>query len=161
MEEKDKYTLAIDDFNLAYKYHLDGRIEEAIEYYKKSIELFPTAKAHTFLGWAYSLQGNFEDAIGECKIAVDLNPDYGNPYNDIGSYLISLKQYDEAIYWLEQSLEVPDYELRHYPLYNLGFICEKKGEWFTALTYYKDALELSPDYARAKAAVTRITCLLN
>ena len=62
-KEKDKYSSAIDDFNLAYKFHLDGKIEEAIEYYKKSIKTFPTAKAHTFLGWAFSIQGKLEDAI--------------------------------------------------------------------------------------------------
>ena len=161
MKENDKYSEAIDDFNLAYKFHLDGKIEEAIEYYKKSIKTFPTAKAHTFLGWAYSIQGKFEEAIVECKIAIELDPEYGNPYNDIGSYLIVIKQYDEAIYWLEQALDAPKYDLRYYPLFNLGLIYEKKGDWYTAISYYKDAIEINPDYAQAKSALTKLTSLLN
>ena len=48
----------------------------------------PTAEAHTFLGWAYSFLGDYESAITECRNAIELDPDFGNPYNDIGAYLI-------------------------------------------------------------------------
>ena len=46
-------------------------------------------------------------------------------------------------------------------LYNLGLIYEKKGDWYTAISYYKDAIELNPDYAQAKSSLTRLTSLLN
>ena len=47
-------------------------------------------------------------------------PDFGNPYNDIGAYMIELGQFDEAIPWLQQAIEAPRYEPRHFPHYNLG-----------------------------------------
>ncbi len=161
MIEKDKIELAAEYFNKAYKLHLDGNIKEAIEAYKKSIDYYPTPKAHTYLGWAFSLNGRFEEAIEECKIAIDLDPDYGNPYNDIGSYLINLEKYDEAIFWLEKAIDAPDYQSKHFPLYNLARIYERRGDWFTALHYYSEALKINPDYQLAKNGFIRLTALMN
>jgi Tfp pilus assembly protein PilF len=161
MINKEKIELASEYFNKAYQLHISGNIKEAIEAYKKSINYYPTPKAHTFLGWAFSLNGKFEEAIDECKIAIDLDPDYGNPYNDIGSYLINLEQYDEAIFWLKKAIEALDYEPRYYPYYNLGRIYEKKGDWYSALHHYAEALKLNPNYELARNAFIRLTAMMN
>ena len=161
MEAKNKISLASDYFNKAYDLHLKGKIEDAIKNYSLSIEYYPTAKAHTYLGWAYSLYGKYEDAIEECETAVELDPDFGNPYNDIGSYLINLSRFDEAIIWLEKAIEAVNYEPRHYPYFNLGRIYEKKGDWFTAMKYYEDALNINPDYELSKSAILRLTAIMN
>ena len=118
----------------AYKLQMDGNYEEAIRNYKLSIEFFPTAEAHTFLGWAYSFLGDLDRAIDECKFAIDIDPDYGNPYNDIGSYLIQQANYDAY----------------HYAHLNLGRAYELKGLWFEALEEYKTAMGMAPKYELAK-----------
>jgi len=161
MEAKNKISLASEYFKKAYDLHLNGEIDNAIKNYKLSIEYYPTAKAHTYLGWAYSLQSKYENAIDECEMAVELDPDFGNPYNDIGSYLIKLNKFDEAISWLEKAIDAADYEPRHYPYYNLGRIYEKKGDWFTAMKYYEDALNINPDYEVSKSALLRLTAMMN
>src|SRR5690242_17087138 len=74
-------------FQQGYEAHMQGRLEEAAAHYQRSIALHPTAEAHTFLGWVYSHQGRPEDAIAQCKIAISVDPEFGNPYNDIGAYL--------------------------------------------------------------------------
>jgi len=134
----------------AYKLQMDGNYEEAIRNYKLSIEFFPTAEAHTFLGWAYSFLGDLDRAIEECKVAIEIDPDYGNPYNDIGSYLIQQAAYDEAITWLEMALKAKRYDSYHYAHLNLGRAYELKGLWFEALDEYKTAMGLSPKYELAK-----------
>jgi tetratricopeptide (TPR) repeat protein len=134
----------------AYKLQMDGNLEEAIKNYKLSIEIHPTAEAHTFLGWTYSFMGNLDSAIDECKKAIDIDPDYGNPYNDIGSYLIQQGNYGEAITWLEIALNSKRYESYHYAHLNLGRAYELKGMWFEALDEYKKALEIEPNYEIAK-----------
>jgi Tetratricopeptide repeat len=78
-----------------YQLHLAGAYEEAIKRFEASIELHQTAEAHTFLGWSMSYLGRREEAIEECKKAIALDPDYGNPYNDIGVYLIDLGRGDQ------------------------------------------------------------------
>ena len=58
-------------------------------------------------------------------------------------------------------VDAEDYEPRHFPYFNLGRIYERKGDWFTAMKYYEDALDVNPDYEIAKSAVLRLTAMLN
>ena len=109
-------------FMEAYRAQMEKRFETAVDLYKRSIEAHPTAEAHTFLGWTYSHLDRLEDAIEECRRAIAVDPAYGNPYNDIGSYLMKLGRPQEAIEWLEKAKEAPRYEPRHFPYLNLGRI---------------------------------------
>lgn len=111
----------------AYDRQMAGDYQSAIQLYKASIEEHPTAEAHTFLGWTYSFLGHYEDAIAECKNAIRVDPDFGNPYNDIGSYLFHLGQAEEAIPWLEKAKRARRYEPRHFPYVNLGHVYLKLG----------------------------------
>ena len=134
----------------ANKLQLDGKLEDAIRNYKLSIECYPTAEAHTFLGWTYSFQGKLEAAIEECKKAINIDPDFGNPYNDIGSYLIQQGAYEEAITWLEIALKAKRYDAKHYAHVNLGRAYELKGLWFEAVQEYRKAMDLAPKYEIAQ-----------
>ncbi len=147
-------------FEQAYQKQVSGKIQAAISDYRKSIEIFPTAEAHTFLGWALSIDGDYEAAIGECEEAIAVDPDFGNPYNDIGAYLISLERHQEAIPWLEKAKQARRYEARHYPYFNLGRIRELQGDWFQAVKEYETAVELYPQYEMAKESLHRVKILL-
>jgi Tfp pilus assembly protein PilF len=161
MVERERHTIAAVHFENGYKLLLEGKLEEAIEAYKISIETVPSARSHTYLGWAYSMQGKFEEAIEECYNAIDLDPEFGIAYNDIGSYLMSLSRYSEAVDWLEKAVSLEGYRQKYHPLCNLALIFEKKGEWLLAMDYYKRALLLNPDYETAQTGVLRLTTLLN
>lgn len=39
-------------------------------------------------------------------------PDFGNPYNDIGAYLIEKGDFDEAIVWFQKAMQARRYEVR-------------------------------------------------
>ena len=45
--------------------HVAGRYGQAAELFQQSIDAYPTAEGHTFLGWSLSELGRFEDAIAE------------------------------------------------------------------------------------------------
>src|SRR5690242_2100988 len=75
-------------FQSAYEAQMRGDLDEAVDLYKQSIEAYATAEAHTFLGWSYSFMKLTDEAIEECHRAIKVDPDFGNPYNDIGAYLI-------------------------------------------------------------------------
>ncbi len=145
----------------AYKLQMAGRLDEAIENYEASISEVPTAEAYTFLGWAHSFLGDYDLAIEECKMAIDIDPDFGNPYNDIGAYLIQQGDTDEAIPFLELAMKAKRYATPHFPHYNLGRILERRGDWFEALEEYQVALELEPTYTLAKDAYYRLLSAMN
>lgn len=144
--EKD-YDRALELVQRAMHLQMSGQLEESIRLYKESIAVCPTADAHTYLGWAYSFQGRIDDAIAECEIAIRLDPEFGNPYNDIGVYLMQQEKFDEAIPWLERAKTAKRYEPRHFPYLNLGRVYAVKGMMIKALEEFREALRLHPNDA--------------
>jgi len=138
-----------------------GDLDEAIRLYQSSIRLCPTADAHTYLGWAYSLRGELDAAIAECETAIRLDPEFGNPYNDIGVYLMQKSQLDEAIPWLEKAKQAQRYEPRHFPYLNLGRIYARKGMLLKAQEEFASALRLHPHDELALRAIQEIQSRLN
>ncbi len=114
---EDRHEEAQDLFQQAYRAQMTGDWERAAELYKASLEILPTAEAHTFLGWTYHFQGKIRDAIDECKRAIEVDPDFGNPYNDIGAYLIALGRLDEAVPWLERAIQAPTLRPAPFPAF--------------------------------------------
>ena len=139
----------------------EGEVQEAVELFEQSIAVKPTAEGHTFRGWAISYLGRLDEAIEECHKAIQLDPDFGNPYNDIGVYLMQKGQLEEAIPWLEKAKAAPRYEPRHFPYANLGSIYERRGRWVEAVREYKEALKLYPGYDVARKAVARLRGQMN
>ena len=140
---------------------MDGDYDRAIELYRGSIALHPTAEAHTFLGWTFHFQGKIQEAIAECKRAIALDPDFGNPYNDIGAYLIDLGLFDEAIPWIERAIVAKRYEPRHFPYFNLGRAYLAKGSINRARELFQKALEIEPRYTLASQALEKLRRMLN
>ena len=142
-------------------HHLRGDLARAIELYTKSLGLYPTAEAYTFRGWAYSFQGRLDEAIDECKKAIAVDPSFGNPYNDIGSYLVGKKKLDEAIDWLEQAKTAPRYEPRHFPYMNLGRIYAQRGMVLRAIQEFEAALEIHAGEPTCLSALGQLRGALN
>jgi tetratricopeptide (TPR) repeat protein len=140
-------------FELAYRAQMERRLDEAIELYRKSIDAQPTAEAHTFLGWAMSAQSRLDEAIAECHTAIAIDPDFGNPYNDIGAYLIELGRLDEAIPWLERAMRARRYEPRHFPHLNLARVYLQQNRLLLAMRELKAVLRFEPAHAGARAQI--------
>ena len=143
------------------KHHLRGDFNRAIELYTKSLALYPTAEAYTFRGWAYSFQGRLDEAIDECKKAIAVDQTFGNPYNDIGSYLVNKGKLDEAIEWLEKTKTAPRYEPRHFPYMNLGRIYAQKGMVLRAIQEFEAALEIHAGEPISLSALGQLRGALN
>jgi tetratricopeptide (TPR) repeat protein len=136
---------ALELIEKAMKHQMAQEFDDAIRLYKESIALYPTADAHTYLGWAYSFVGRLNEAIAQCEIAIQLDPGFGNPYNDIGVYLMQQQRFDDAIPWLEQAKSARRYEPRHFQFNNLGRIYLTKGMIQKALDEFGGALKINPD----------------
>ena len=123
---------------------LAGRVDDAIALFTRSLETLPTAEAYTFRGWAYSFAGKLEEAILECQKAIATDPRFGNPYNDIGCYLMEQGRWDEAIPWFESAKKASRYEPRHFPYLNLGRLHAARGEVAEAIAQLEGALTENP-----------------
>ena len=145
----------------AYRTQMKGDIGNAVRLCQASLHLHPTAEAHTFLGWAYSFLHRYEEAINECKSAIALDPDLGNPYNDVGLYLMKLGKLEEALPWLEQAITAKRYEARHYPHLNLGRLYLAKGDQLAAMREFSRAVEIAPCYVPARFALAALASQLN
>ena len=148
-------------FREGYEAQMGGRLQEAVEHYRRSIAIHPTAEAHTFLGWALSFLGHPDEAIAECRTAIEVDPAFGNPYNDIGAYLIELGREAEAITWLERAKRAARYEPRHYPYFNLARVYVRQHKVHEAIRELQQAIAIEPRYTVARRELHRLLGQLN
>jgi Tfp pilus assembly protein PilF len=156
-----EHEQAVDLWRDGYRLQMTGDLDGAIEAYRRSLTVMPTAEAHTFLGWAMSFQGHLDEAIEECHRAIAVDPDFGNPYNDIGVYLMQQEKLEEAIPWLERAKRAPRYEPRQFPYMNLGRIYIKQRRWSDALRELQEAVRAAPRDAGARRALHELRARLN
>ncbi|HXY10758.1 MAG TPA: tetratricopeptide repeat protein [Terriglobales bacterium] len=161
MSENDPRRVAAQYFQEAYELQMAGKYQEAVELYSRSIQAFPTAEAYTFRGWTYSFLGDYERAIAECLEAINVDPEFGNPYNDIGAYLIEQGKWDEAIPWFQKAMIAPRYEARPYPYFNLGRVYEHQYKWRKAKECYAMAYSLDQRYRAALVGLRRLQASFN
>jgi Tfp pilus assembly protein PilF len=161
VEESEGLREATALWRAAYRYQMEGELDRAIEHYQRSVAVHPTAEAHTFLGWSLSFQGRLEEATAECLRAIEIDPDFGNPYNDIGVYLMQQGRLDEAILWLEQAKQATRYEPRQFPFMNLGCVYLKQGRWWDALREFEGAVQAAPGDVHAAKTLHHLRGQLN
>lgn len=147
-------------FATGFRKHMAGELDEAIALYRKSIAHRPTAPGHTYLGWAFAHQGRLDEAIVECEKAIRLDPDYGNPWNDIGSYLMAKGELDRAIPYLKRAMQATRYCCPHFPHLNLGRLYARQGKFREAKREFERVLELVPGYLPAIISLKILEALM-
>jgi tetratricopeptide (TPR) repeat protein len=148
-------------FERAYRRQMRGEWADAIHLYKRSLTLHPTAMAFTFLGWTYSMLDRYDEAIAYCHKAIELDETLGNPYNDIGAYLIEQGKHESAIPWLEKAIAAPNYENPEFAHTNLGRVYGRLGKFREAIDCFDRALAINPYYRSAIWAKYSLLSKLN
>jgi tetratricopeptide (TPR) repeat protein len=161
MSESDPRLAASEYFHQAYQLQMSGDYAQAIELYTRSIATCPTAEAYTFRGWTYSFLNDYESAIADCHQAIRVDPEFGNPYNDIGAYLIEQEKWDDAIPWFEKAMVAKRYEARCYPYFNLGRVYEHQRKWEKAKKCYAQAYAMDERYVMALTAFRKLSAAFN
>ncbi len=135
--------------------------ENALLCFKQASQLHETAEAITLIGWAYSYLNDIEKAKSYCRKAIKIDPDYGNPYNDLGSYLYSQERFKEAIKWFELAKHTKYYTNREFPYINLGKVYLSQNKFTKALREFKKALELVPNNKNIASTIKTIEGHIN
>ena len=114
-----------------------GDLGAAKREYEQSLELDPTlAQSHYYLGDLLYREGTqYEVAIKEFDKAITLAPDYGDAHLRLGSALVYLGKYTEAIVVLERGTKVAPDDSRFYS--RLADAYRKQGQKEKALAARK------------------------
>jgi tetratricopeptide (TPR) repeat protein len=150
---QEKPSSAEELYSAGYLLTLLGAYEQALKLYDESLAIKPTAEAYTFKGWTFGQMEQYQRAIEEAQKAIRVDPDFGNPYNDIGVYLIELERDDEAVAYLEKAKAAKRYCCYQFPHFNLGRIYLKRKLYEKARDEFKKALEIDPAYEPAQAGL--------
>jgi tetratricopeptide (TPR) repeat protein len=140
---KDADTL----YNVAKSLDVQGRTDEAIEYYKRVLSIVPDdPDAYNGLAVIQARQKNFERAIELYKEGLSKKPDDGGLHGGLGSLYLQMERVDEAIPELERGVKLKEDS----SIYgNLGSAVLEKGDIDKAIEYLSKAIKL--DNANAEA----------
>ncbi len=132
--------------NLALIYCGDGRLDDAIALYHRSLEFAPTPKCsadiHYNLANALGALGQNEEAIAEYRKAIKLNPDFAEAHGNLGTALANSGRLDEAVAQFLKALKLkPDNAGIND---NLGMAYYQQGKTAAAVVHWREAVRLNP-----------------
>ena len=155
---KHAYIKVFAENALAYIRARQGRFEEALQLctagIASMIDIYGNTKyaLHQSIlvyntGQVYEIIGDFEKAVETYKRAIELNPYYGEYYNDLANSLQKYRHYEEALHYYQRAIDLcPPYYEAHLNRANLYREIE---EFEKAEVDYLRVLELKPDESRA------------
>ena len=140
-----------------------GKLDDAVVYYKKVIELKPDYTAVYYnLGNTLYVLKKLDEAVISFRTVTNLKPDYVEAYRSLGAILCELGKLDEAEVSYKKAIDLkPDFPAVYV---NLGSILEQLKKFREAEETYKKALELQPNFMEAHynlGNLMRITGRLN
>jgi tetratricopeptide (TPR) repeat protein len=128
--------------NRGFTLFKEGKLEEAIKQYLKSIELNPEFdKAHYNLGVALFNLKKYDQAIEHFKKVVNIDPGNAYAYHILGKALFFLNRSNEAIDPLRKSLEIDPGNAEAY--FFLGNSLKELGRFDEAISNYQKALVIN------------------
>jgi tetratricopeptide (TPR) repeat protein len=156
-----------------------GRYEEAAKYLTEAVRIMPNfPEAHHNLGNALRNLGNFDQAIRHYNISLQLDPTYTSAHYGLGLALADKGDYDAAIEHYKICLG-PDADLKQNTgaaqtadqslnitragpdtpklLSTIGSAYAQKGQYAQAVEYYKKALQIDPNFTKAREGLDAVT----
>ena len=133
---------------IAVAHAREGRSAEAIEQFRRAIQLDPNyPAAHHNLAVALAEQGQVADAITSFTEAIRIAPDYFEAHLNLANTLAMANRKAEAIDHYRHALALrPD---SAEGLNGLGLTLTEMRRWDEAVVYLRQAVRLRPDFAEA------------
>jgi tetratricopeptide (TPR) repeat protein len=135
--------------NLGTLFADKGRFNEAIENYRKAIQINPNSAVPLYsLGLALAAQGRLDEAIENYRKAIQINPNYSDALNNLGNALTDQGRLDEAIENYRKAIQLNPNDCK--VLNNLGGALLHQGRFDEAIESFRKAIRINPDYAEAQ-----------
>jgi protein O-GlcNAc transferase len=138
---------AKESFNKGVAFHKSGQLNEAIKWYKITVEIQPeNPAAFSNLGLVLHTLGKLEEAVINYKKAILIKPDFAEAYYNLGITLNEQLKLDEAVINYKKAISInPDFERAYY---NLGIVFHEQGKLDKAIVSYKKAIEINPGFEK-------------
>jgi tetratricopeptide (TPR) repeat protein len=135
-------------FELASELHRQGRLPEALAFYRCTLSRAPDhLGALCGIGIIKGLQGQIDDGLAELRRAARVARRSAHAQANLGLILDSFGRREDAIDRYRAALAInPAHVAVHY---NLANICQELGRDTEALQHYAKAIELKPEFAEA------------
>jgi tetratricopeptide (TPR) repeat protein len=127
----------------------------AIQYFDNVLRLDSTNwEAREFKGVYYKRRGEFDKAFEIYRSIIVNNPDYANAYFDMGMIYLELDSLSKAYDNFDIAVKTDQLFVKAY--YYRGVCAELQGNAAAALSDYKQAKGMLPDFKEAVEAVERL-----
>ncbi len=126
---------------------------------RQPAQIVPGHDAETHIKQAESdySQRKYEEAIAECKRAIEIKPEAALAYKILGNATQAMGKLDAAWYWYAQALEIdPDFAEVHA---NLGSLYAQQKQWEKSIACYRKAIEINPSLASAYRNLAKVFLL--
>ena len=115
---------------------------------KTAAPIHPRALEHNQYCAQYIAQGELEKAETRCNLALEFNPDYPDPYVNLGLIALKRNQLDKAQDFFVHAIRLnQDHAEAHN---DLGFVYLQRGKLGQAHDQFERALQVNPDYVEAR-----------
>lgn len=130
-------------FEVAKKYHQEGRLENAELLYKSVLTVKPNlAEAWHLLGMVFYAKGNYIDALEHLKKAIELDKNNADYHNNIGEIYRMHGMLDEAELHFKFSIRLKPSNSDAYS--NLALVCKSRGNLDEAKLNFSRSLQCNP-----------------
>ncbi|MBF0194983.1 MAG: tetratricopeptide repeat protein [Magnetococcales bacterium] len=126
--------------------HKIGRLDEAINWYNKSLEINPENEVALLnIGLALQTTGKLDEAVIYYQKSIFVNHNYPEAYFNLGNGLKELGKLDEAVNNYQYAIALsPNYADAYF---NLGNVLKEQCKLAHAVINYQKAIAIKPDYA--------------
>ena len=145
--------------SLGHAYQQLGRLDEAIEEYKRAIAIYQNDyKAHYNLGVVYGQRDALDKAVQSYQRAIQINPAYPNAHFNIGIIFQKQGRTDKAIGHFRKvtELDPADFEART----NLGVAFAMQGNLDKAIAEWEKVQEIDPQNQSARDNILKAKQML-
>ncbi len=146
---KDAPDAALIQHALGNVYAREENYEKALDYYNKSLELYPLYHAaYNNIGTIYSKHGLLDYAITSFKNAIKINPDYVQAHFNLGTMYYQKGMLTEASDEFKRVLALSKNYVKAHN--NLGIIYAENGQLSEAISEFEKIIAYDPQNEKAR-----------
>lgn len=140
----------MDNFSKAKELFRMGDLDRAEFYFRSFLEMEDSCEAYFYMGLIMGQRNMLEEALEFYYKSVVINPEYGNPCNEIGIILLRMGKDKDAVFWLKKSIRCQRNDAPHISFFNLATLYKMWNRPERSLQFLHRAIELNPEFPEAK-----------